>query len=76
MTDILTDPAFSRRDLLKGGVLIVGFSLAGASLPETASAALGDSAGPPDPKAVDFVDCDPCRQHRNHHVRQMRARPG
>jgi nicotinate dehydrogenase subunit B len=54
MTDILTDPAFSRRDLLKGGcVLIVGFSMTGTSLPDVAWAALGDSAGPPDPKAID-----------------------
>jgi CO/xanthine dehydrogenase Mo-binding subunit len=52
MTDIVTDPTFSRRDLLKGGVLLVGFSLAGSSLPDAAWA-LGDSAGPPDPKAVD-----------------------
>ena len=42
-----------RRDLLKGGgALIVGFSLAGA-LPDAAAAALGDTAGPPDPKPID-----------------------
>ena len=42
----------SRRDLLAGGALIVGFSLAGA-LPDAASAARGDVAGPPDPNAID-----------------------
>jgi CO/xanthine dehydrogenase Mo-binding subunit len=48
-----TELPISRRDLLKGGgALIVGFSLAGA-LPETASAARGDIAGPPDPNAID-----------------------
>jgi len=42
---------FSRRDLLKGGgALVIGFSLAGA---ETAGAARGDVAGPPDPSAID-----------------------
>ncbi|HEY7299807.1 MAG TPA: molybdopterin cofactor-binding domain-containing protein [Xanthobacteraceae bacterium] len=47
-----SDLAFSRRDLLKGGgALIVGFSLTGA--PETALAARGDAAGPPDPRAID-----------------------
>jgi nicotinate dehydrogenase subunit B len=51
MTAALT--AFSRRDLLaSGGALIVGFSLSGA-LPDAASAARGDIAGPPDPNAID-----------------------
>ncbi len=47
MTDTLTATRFSRRDLLKGGALIVGFSVAG--LP-CARAATG---GPPDPKLID-----------------------
>jgi CO/xanthine dehydrogenase Mo-binding subunit len=43
----------SRRDLLAGGgALIIGFSLAGA-LPDPASAARGDIAGPSDPNAID-----------------------
>jgi CO/xanthine dehydrogenase Mo-binding subunit len=52
MTRTTTLP-ISRRDLLKGGgALVVGFSLAGA-LPDLASAARGDIAGPPDPNAID-----------------------
>jgi nicotinate dehydrogenase subunit B len=50
-----THPALplSRRELLAGGgALIVGFSLAGA-LPDAASAARGDVAGPPDPNKID-----------------------
>jgi len=47
MTDTLGTKAFSRRDLLKGGALVVGFSLAG--LP-SARAQMG---GPPDPKLID-----------------------
>jgi CO/xanthine dehydrogenase Mo-binding subunit len=39
--------AFSRRDLLKGGALIIGFSLAGMP---TAHA---DAGGPPDPDLID-----------------------
>src|SRR6185436_15232312 len=48
------DFALSRRGVLKsGGALIVGFSLAG-SLPQPVDAAArGDTAGPPDPLAVD-----------------------
>jgi nicotinate dehydrogenase subunit B len=42
----------SRRDLLKGGALVIGFSLAG-TLSEPASAARGDAAGPPDSNAID-----------------------
>ena len=54
MIDILTDPAFSRRDLLKGGgALLVGFSMGGATIPEAAMAAFGDTAGPPNPIAID-----------------------
>jgi hypothetical protein len=34
----------SRRDLLKGGALVVGFCIAGSPLP--AAAARGDAAGP------------------------------
>jgi nicotinate dehydrogenase subunit B len=41
--------AFSRRDLLKGGALIVGFALAGVPPGATAAAV----AGPPDPSRVD-----------------------
>src|SRR5437588_17010 len=53
MTDILSDTNYSRRDLLKGGgALIVGFSMTGA-LPESAAAARGEVAGPPDPNAID-----------------------
>jgi CO/xanthine dehydrogenase Mo-binding subunit len=53
MSDILTDTAFSRRDLLKGGgALIVGFSFAGGT-GGPAAAARGDVAGPPDPNTVD-----------------------
>jgi hypothetical protein len=53
MTDILSDANFSRRDLLKGGgVLIVGFSMTGAP-PESAAAARGEVVGPPDPNAID-----------------------
>ena len=49
MTSILTDTAFSRRAMLKGGgALIVGFSLAG--LPRVARAA---AAGAPDPDLID-----------------------
>ena len=39
-------------DLLAGGALIVGFSMTGA-LPESAAAARGVVAGPPDPNAID-----------------------
>jgi nicotinate dehydrogenase subunit B len=47
------DLGFSRRDLLKGGgALVVGFSLSGA-LPDMATAARGDVAGPPDANAID-----------------------
>jgi nicotinate dehydrogenase subunit B len=53
MTESFTDFSFSRRDLLKGGgALVVGFSLTGA-VPDMAAAALGDTAGPPDPRTVD-----------------------
>jgi nicotinate dehydrogenase subunit B len=52
MTHLPSDLPFSRRDLLKGGALVIGFSLAG-TLPEAASAARGDAAGPPDPNAID-----------------------
>ncbi|MET0633586.1 MAG: molybdopterin cofactor-binding domain-containing protein [Xanthobacteraceae bacterium] len=53
MSAPLTDPTFSRRDLLKGGgALIVGFSFAGGS-GGGAAAARGDVAGPPDPNTVD-----------------------
>jgi len=53
MSAPLTDPTFSRRDLLKGGgALIVGFSLAGGS-GGAAAAARGDVAGPPDPNTID-----------------------
>src|SRR6478609_7077505 len=41
----------SRRDLLKGGALVVGFCIAGSPLP--AAAARGDAAGPPDPTTID-----------------------
>jgi nicotinate dehydrogenase subunit B len=41
----------SRRDLLKGGALVVGFCIAGSALP--AAAARGDAAGPPDPTTID-----------------------
>ena len=44
------DP-LSRRDLLKGGALVVGFCIAGPALP--AAAARGDAAGPPDPTTID-----------------------
>jgi CO/xanthine dehydrogenase Mo-binding subunit len=44
---------FSRRDLLKtGGALIVGFHFAG-NVTQSAAAARGDMAGPPDPSEVD-----------------------
>ena len=39
---------FSRRDLLKGGALLIGFSM---SAP--AKAARGDAAGPPDQQQID-----------------------
>ncbi|HJX20539.1 MAG TPA: molybdopterin cofactor-binding domain-containing protein, partial [Steroidobacteraceae bacterium] len=49
---INTSPGpLSRRDLLKGGALVVGFCIAGSPLP--AAAARGDAAGPPDPTTID-----------------------
>jgi CO/xanthine dehydrogenase Mo-binding subunit len=51
MNTMHADSSFSRRALLKsGGALIVSFSLAGVA---PATAARGDVAGPPDPRAVD-----------------------
>ena len=50
LTDTRTGP-LSRRDLLKGGALVVGFCIAGSALP--AMAARGDVAGPPDPNTID-----------------------
>ncbi len=44
------DFTLSRRELLRGGALVVGFSMAGAA---PARAARGDAAGPPDPVAID-----------------------
>ena len=42
MTDALSDTAFSRRDLLKGGgALIVGFSMAGVPAPILVMSASG-----------------------------------
>src|SRR4051812_18072064 len=41
----------SRRNLLKGGALVVGFCIAGSPLP--AAAARSDAAGPPDPTTID-----------------------
>jgi hypothetical protein len=46
-----TSAAFSRRDLIKGGALIVGFAMAG--VPTVATAATGAAAGPPDPSRID-----------------------
>lgn len=43
---------FPRRELLKGGALVVGFALAGPALAE-APRRRGAAAGPPDPKQVD-----------------------
>ena len=54
MNAILTNTSsgpLSRRDLLKGGALVVGFCIAGSPLP--AAAARGDAAGPPDPTTID-----------------------
>ena len=52
MSAPLSDPTFSRRDLLKGGgALIVGFSFAGAS-GGAAAAARGAARGPPDPNTL------------------------
>ncbi len=53
MIAALTDPTVSRRDLIKGGALVVGFSFAGVALPRSVAAAPGEVAGPPDPNAVD-----------------------
>jgi CO/xanthine dehydrogenase Mo-binding subunit len=45
---------FPRRDLLKGGALVVGFALAGPTLAQAgAPPPRGSVAGPPDPKQVD-----------------------
>ena len=44
------DLTLSRRELLRGGALVVGFSMTGAA---PALAARGDTAGPPDPNAID-----------------------
>src|SRR5713226_1670160 len=52
MSDLHIDTTFSRRDLIVGGALVVGFSLAGG-LGEAAMAARGDVAGPPDPTMID-----------------------
>jgi nicotinate dehydrogenase subunit B len=49
MSAILADTAFSRRDLLKGGALVIGFCLA----PEFGGAARADLGGPPDPNLID-----------------------
>jgi nicotinate dehydrogenase subunit B len=46
-----TSAAFSRRDLIKGGALIIGFAMAG--VPTVATAATGAAAGPPDPSRID-----------------------
>ncbi len=43
-------PEFSRRAALKGGALVIGFSMFGAP---HASAARGDVAGPPNPDTID-----------------------
>jgi CO/xanthine dehydrogenase Mo-binding subunit len=49
---IHTDMPLSRRDLLKGGgALVIGFQLGGIA--ESAMAARGDVAGPPDPSMID-----------------------
>ena len=48
---IIPPAAFSRRDLIKGGALIVGFAMAG--VPTVATAATGAAAGPPDPSRID-----------------------
>jgi len=39
MIAALADPTVSRRDLLKGGALVVGFSFAGMALPSSVAAA-------------------------------------
>jgi nicotinate dehydrogenase subunit B len=52
MTRLPSDLPFSRRELLKGGALVIGFSLTG-TIADVASAARGDAAGPPDPGAID-----------------------
>jgi len=52
MSDLRIDTTFSRRDLIVGGALVVGFSFAGG-LGEAALAARGDAAGPPDPNTID-----------------------
>jgi nicotinate dehydrogenase subunit B len=46
-----TSAALSRRDLIKGGALIVGFAMTGLS--PGAAAAPGVAAGPPDPSRID-----------------------
>ncbi len=46
--DSVLPPVFSRRDMLKGGALVVGFSMSGA-----ARAARGDASGPPAPNEID-----------------------
>ena len=43
-------PEFSRRAALKGGALVIGFSMLGAG---PSSAARGDVAGPPNPDTID-----------------------
>jgi CO/xanthine dehydrogenase Mo-binding subunit len=56
MTDLLNEKRFTRPTFLKGtGALVVGFSLAGASVAGKAQAAAtrGEVAGPPDPTQVD-----------------------
>ena len=52
MSDLRIDTTFSRRDLIVGGALVVGFSFTGG-LGEAALAARGDAAGPPDPNTID-----------------------
>jgi len=47
----IASAAFSRRDLIRGGALIVGFAMTG--LPPGATAAPGAVAGPPDPSRID-----------------------
>lgn len=55
MTENTSLASFSRRDLLKGGALVIGFSMAGlpAAAQAPAQAARGAVAGPPDPWHMD-----------------------
>ena len=63
----------SRRDLLKGGALVVGFCIAGSTLP--AAAARGDAAGPPDPTTIDsWIACMPTTPRRSISARASSAR--